>query len=247
MKHKTTPKPLSLWISGLSGRMGQSITEAAAQDKRFVLRGGGSEHASDARALKDADIVIDFSSVAGNEALLKTLAAHKHKTVLIGTTGLNEKDLKKWADLARKSGHKILFAPNTSIGIYLLMNEIARLARVLVPAGFDVEIVETHHKRKKDAPSGTALLLAHAIQKEFPKAKIVTSHPELRTPGSIGVHAVRGGGVFGEHEVRFISEHEEVTIAHRAFSRSLFAHGALNLAEKLHQRSAAGYVTLADL
>ena len=131
--------------------------------------------------------------------------------------------------------------------IYLLMNEVGRIARVLVPAEFDIEIVETHHKRKKDAPSGTALLLARAIQKEFPKASIVTSHPELRKPGSIGVHAVRGGGVFGEHEVRFISEHEEITVAHRAFSRALFAHGALNLAEKLHQRSTVGYVTLADL
>ena len=247
MKKTKTVKPLSVWLSGLSGRMGQSISQAASNDDRFTLVGGSSERSSDLRTLKECDIVIDFSSLAGNEALLKSLAAFRNKTVLIGTTGLPEKTIKKWADLAKKAGHRILFAPNTSIGIYLLMNEVGRIARVLIPAGFDVEIVETHHKRKKDAPSGTALLLAQAIQKEFPKAKIATSHPELRTPGSIGVHAVRGGGVFGEHEVRFISEHEEITVAHRAFSRALFAHGALNLAEKLHNRADTGYVTLADL
>lgn len=240
-------KSANIWISGLSGRMGQSIVQAAEEDPRFSIIGGSTEKKTDLAGLKKADIIIDFSSLEGNAALLKLLQSYKNKSVLVGTTGLSDKTLKVWSDLAKKNSHKILFAPNTSIGIYLLMNEVGRIAKVLVPAGFDIEIVESHHKRKKDAPSGTALLLAKAIQKELPKAKIVTSHDGLRTAGSIGVHAVRGGGIFGEHEIRFISEHEEVKISHRAFSRALFASGALNLAEKIHARKFAGYVTLSDL
>lgn len=243
----TAIKPIHVWISGLSGRMGQSIAQAIAENPRFELIGGGTEKMTDLVALKKADVIIDFSSISGNGALLKTLTSHKAKTVLIGTTGLTEKTLEKWADLAKKNLHRVLFAPNTSIGIYLLMTEIGRFANILVPAGFDIEIVETHHNRKKDAPSGTALLLAKSIQKEFPNYKVTTSHEALRQPKSIGVHAVRGGGVFGEHEVRFISEHEEITVSHRAFSRALFAHGALNLAEKIHVRKAPGFVTLNSL
>lgn len=240
-------KPLSIWISGLSGRMGQAIAEAAEQHKSLHILGGSSASSSDLSAFKKADIIIDFSSLAGNQGLLELMTKHSSKTLLIGTTGLSDKILKKWQELAEKNKHRILFAPNTSIGIYLLMNEVGRFAKVLVPAAFDIEIVETHHNRKKDAPSGTALLLAKALQNEFPAYKIVTAHDGLRSPKTIGVHAVRGGGVFGEHVVRFISEHEEITIGHRAFSRALFAHGALSLAEKIHAKKAFGFSTLDTL
>lgn len=227
--------------------MGQAIAQVVGDRNSFHLLGGSSENSSDLRAFNAADVIIDFSSLAGNQKLFKLMSTHTSKTLVIGTTGLAEKTLRQWQELASIKKHRILFAPNTSIGIYLLMQEVGRMAKVLIPAEFDIEIIETHHNRKKDAPSGTALLLARAIQKEFPAYKIINNHSGLRTPKSIGVHAVRGGGVFGEHVVRFISEHEEVTIGHRAFSRALFAHGALNLAEKIHAKKSAGFFTLENL
>lgn len=236
-----------VWISGISGRMGSEISKALEDSKTLKLLGGHDAKASAEIKFKSADIYIDFSSIEGNQALLKQLQPLKKKIVLIGTTGLTEKHTQAWKKLATANKHLVLFAPNTSLGIYTLAKYAGKIARSLVDSHFDVELIETHHNQKKDAPSGTALLLAKVIQKECPEFKIVLGHSGLRKSKTIGVHAVRGGGVFGEHEIRFIGANEEIKIAHRAFSRALFAQGAVSLAEKLRARNDSGLIFIEDL
>jgi 4-hydroxy-tetrahydrodipicolinate reductase len=187
-----------------------------------------------------SDVIIDFSSPVATKMLVKSLQKSRAKVVLIGTTGLDV-SLKLSLDKVAKHGaHKILVAGNTSLGIFTLAQRALETARTLPQAGFDVEITETHHRMKVDAPSGTALLLAEVIKSSMPGSKIVFNRDGARKPNSIGLHSIRGGGVVGEHEVRFIADEEEVCLSHRAFSRALFAKGALSLASAIATRVKAG-------
>ncbi len=179
--------------------------------------------------LQGADIVIDFSSPQGTSTLIKCLGAAKNKIYLIGTTGLPEKLKSEIKSLAKTCRHKILMAGNTSLGVATLAKLAVTAAKVLGPIGFDIEITETHHRLKADAPSGTAVFFAEMIQKALPKSKIIFNGTGRRVPGSIGIHSIRGGGVIGDHEIRFISDSEQIELSHRALNRSLFAKGALNL------------------
>jgi 4-hydroxy-tetrahydrodipicolinate reductase len=234
-------------IYGSSGRMGQELIRqlqdhptlklAAAVDATEILAIDAGHTAilkttpkSLAAVLQGADIVIDFSSVAGSQKLLKALDDAAHLVVLIGTTGLSKGIISGMERVAKKRGHKILMAGNTSLGVATLAKLSASAAKVLAPAGFDIEISETHHRMKADAPSGTALLLAAMLKDSLKEVSVVFNRQGKRKPNTIGVHAVRGGGVIGEHEIRFISDFEEIKLSHRAFNRALFADGALNLA-----------------
>lgn len=247
MKKKAVSAKFKVWIHGISGRMGQEIAHLIANHDRLYLAGGSDKDTPPKTIQKGilaCDIVIDFSSPDGSMALQKQMAHLTGKAVLIGTTGLSVAQIKKWSDTATNQKHRILAAANTSLGIYTLAQHVGALAALLAPEDFDIEIIETHHNKKIDAPSGTALFLAKMIQKDCPDFKLVFGHSKKRSPKTIGVHAVRGGGVFGEHEVRFIGAHEEIKITHRAFSRGLFANGALALALRLVKRKPFGLITV---
>ena len=176
---------------------------------------------------EDAEVLIEFTTP---EATVEHL--YYRKPVVIGTTGLSEEQRTKVEEAAREA--PIVLAPNMSVGVNLLREVVRDLSAKL--AGYDIEVVETHHRNKKDAPSGTALLLARAAaegqgQDLDEVAVYGREGVSPRREGEIGVHALRGGAVVGEHRLTFYSEGEEVEIIHRALSRRTFTDGALRAAK----------------
>jgi 4-hydroxy-tetrahydrodipicolinate reductase len=244
----------NVMIHGISGRMGVEIKSIFEHDcpKSFELIGGSSSQTSDDELLSllsDTEVIIDFSQPEASKKLFRQIKEHgiKDKKVLLCTTGLSTDDLKYIKDITKSQSLTTLRAANTSLGVLALYKSATKLASSLFGHGFDIEIVETHHKRKKDAPSGTAKFLGEGIA-EATGAQTVIGHPEndQRAENSIGMHAVRGGGVYGEHEIRFISEFEELTISHRALSRSLFARGSIILAGFIRKKT-SGFYEYGDL
>jgi 4-hydroxy-tetrahydrodipicolinate reductase len=244
----TTKKEVLLF--GATGRMGLEISELLKNHPTFRL--GAAVTLTEITAYDDlhmavlkntpkalagvlqgADVIIDFSSPSGTASLLKSVTAAKNKTILIGTTGLPEKLQTEIRAVAKAGAHKILMAGNTSLGVSTLAKLAVMAAKNLAAIGFDIEITETHHHLKTDTPSGTAIFFAEMIQKTIPGSKIVFNGSGKRVPGSIGIHSIRGGGVIGDHDIRFISESEEICLSHRALNRSLFAKGALNLVAEI--------------
>lgn len=227
------------------GRMGTLVRQLLeeASDFSFVA----SFDATDASALDQnaptADIVIDFSAPAA----LPHLAAYIQRTeaaLVSGTTGFSEADLNCLRSLG--TFVPVVHAANYSIGVTVLRRLVAQAAQTL--EGFDVEIVETHHNKKVDAPSGTAKMLLNAIDPEG-KDKVVYGRQGLigaRTPREIGMHCLRGGTVAGTHEVHFFGNDEEIILTHRATSRTIFAQGALEAARALLRRP-AGFYSLENL
>lgn len=259
---KSPNEVLTVWVHGLSGRMGRHLQEAlsAANPKQLSFVGGSSRTLQNqskllspkalADAMKNSNCIIDFSNPDGNQFLWKALNEPQTvgRLVLIGTTGLSKSQIKFGENVATKNGHTVLFAPNTSLGVLATLQAAKLVERLTHKRDFDIEIVETHHRNKKDAPSGTANFLAHSLAEQSGQS-LQLGHKELRKPNTIGVSSVRGGGVFGEHEIRFLSKNEEISVCHRAFDRSLFADGALVLCQWLRQQKVGIYglsdVTLA--
>ncbi len=254
---KTSTQRLGCLIHGASGRMGQQLTEALSEHQHLLLAATVDEkeikafdeshtavlkYSSKALAavIQGADVVIDFSSPKGTATIIKALALAEEKTVLIGTTGLSERDKTALANAAKKGRHRVLIAGNTSLGVATMARLSQVAVKALCPAGFDIEIIETHHRMKVDAPSGTALFLANVIQKANPGLKIIFERKGKRSNNTVCIHAVRGGGVVGEHSIRFMSDSEELAISHRAFSRSLFAEGALHLVLEIERKLKPG-------
>jgi 4-hydroxy-tetrahydrodipicolinate reductase len=227
-------------IGGINGHMGQAIRQAASESAGLVVMAGvvraGSEDSgdeiqitSDPAALSgDVDVFIDVSASEALEANLSAMVAAGVPYVS-GVTGL-ESDQLSLLDQAADS-IPVLYAPNFSVGVVVVAQLLETLARSLPDA--DLEIVETHHRRKKDAPSGTANLFIDAIMaaQDGPATLVHgRSGASLRTPGEIGVHSLRGGGNSGEHRVHFLLDGEEIVVEHRALSRVAFAMGALRAA-----------------
>ena len=193
------------------------------------------------------DVLIDFSSPDGLRSSLDQ-AISAAIPILVGTTGLTEGHY----DLIGEAAEVIpvLVAPNTSLGIALLADLVERAAKALGPDEWDVEIVETHHNKKRDAPSGTALHLGKAVEAgrgynaEEEIGRCGTG-PE-RLPGSIGYAAVRGGTVAGDHDVLFLGRDERLILAHRAENRAIFARGAITAARFLVGK-APGFYTMRDV
>lgn len=249
---------IQAYINGLTGRMGKEIqkilTEGSYPIKLAAGWSANTQLSDDFRFPPGGiNLILDFSVPAGNLALFKFLERHysndqEHEiAVLLGTTGLGDGAIKKWQELAGRSPQmRVLLAPNTSIGIYQLAKSSQEIAGHLSKHGFDIEICETHHRNKLDAPSGTAKYLINQIIKKLPEYSSRTSQEGRRPEKTIGVSVMRGGGVLGEHLVRFISEEEEVFIGHRAFSRTLFAKGAITLAQWLVQQK-RGFFQLEDI
>ncbi|MGQ0813307.1 MAG: 4-hydroxy-tetrahydrodipicolinate reductase [Gemmatimonadota bacterium] len=256
--------PIKVVISGATGRMGQTLVGLIAHEREFELVGGiererktGGEAArygfrtietaaTGADMIQAADVVLDFSAVAGLQALLTERAADlAGKALVIGTTGLTPEVLRLLAHASITSA--VIVSANFSVGVNLMLGLVDAAARVLGPDRFDVEIVEAHHGRKVDAPSGTALALGHAVANgrgvalESFRRDGRSGNTGQRPQGEIGFHAVRGGDIVGEHHVHFIGGRERIEITHRAQDRALFAEGALVATKWINGKEAGSY------
>lgn len=235
-------------VLGPSGRMGKAILAAAAGRTDVMLAGavdreGAAElgaqvapgivaSAELAPALAACDVYIDFTSPAGTRAAALGARAARRAAV-IGTTGLGADETAALAQLAEVA--PVVVAANFSLGVNLLLGLAKQAAQILGPE-WDAEIVETHHNQKRDAPSGTALMIARAIAAgrgvDYDTVKRHTRDGDIgpRPRGEIGVSTVRGGDVVGEHTATFYGAAERIELGHRATSRSIFAVGALRAA-----------------
>ena len=227
---RTERQPIRLTLFAPNGRMGHAIAEAAAADPGFAI---DPDH---------GDVLIDFSSPAGLAASLDRAVA-AGIPILIGTTGLDDLAERRIADAGKEIA--VLRAANTSLGVALLADLVERAARVLGPDDWDIEIVEAHHNRKADAPSGTALALGDAARRGRggnPAEERGRDGTGLkREPGAIGYSAIRGGTVAGDHDVMFLGQSERLILSHRAESRAIFARGALAAARFLKGKPAGLY------
>ena len=195
----------------------------------------------------EADVIIDFSNAKAVDALLEYSAA-KNVPVVLCTTGLSENQLSMVDKAAGKVA--ILRSANMSLGINTLMELLKKAALVFAPAGFDMEIVEKHHNQKLDAPSGTALALADSLNEALDEAYSYkydrTKERAKRDPHEIGISAVRGGNIVGEHEVLFCGQDEAIEFKHTAYSKAVFAKGAVEAAKFLAGKP-AGHYDMADV
>ena len=188
------------------------------------------------------DVVIDFSTAKAIDALLD-YCVEKKLPVVLCTTGLSEEQLERVAEASKKIA--ILKSANMSLGINLLLKLLKDAAKVLAPAGYDIEIVERHHNQKLDAPSGTALALAdsvnEALDNEYHYVYDRSQVRQKRDKKEIGISAVRGGTIVGNHEVIFAGTDEVIEFTHTAYSRSVFAKGAVEAGKYLAGKEAGMY------
>lgn len=246
---------IKILVIGIAGRMGKTIAECI-EDTEGVELGGGTEQAGSdfinqdigevagigkkeitvvddpALALKECDVAIDFTTPASSMFTLNS-AAESGKPVVVGTTGFSTDQRKEIAYISKKI--PLVVAPNMSIGVNVLFKLVASAAQVL-GNDYDVEIVEAHHKFKKDAPSGTAVriseIVADSLGRDIEKVGVYGRKGLAeRTPKEIGVHTVRAGDIIGEHRVLFGGMGENFEIFHRAQSRQTFARGSIRAAQ----------------
>jgi 4-hydroxy-tetrahydrodipicolinate reductase len=227
---RTDQQPVRIALFAPNGRMGKAIQAAIAEDPGFELANDGGE------------VLFDFSAPDALRASLDR-AISAGVPLLIGTTGLIDEHEALIADAARTI--PILRAPNTSLGVALLADLVERAARVLGPNHWDIEIVEAHHNKKADAPSGTALHLGAAADRGrgggSPAERGRDGTGLKREQGAIGYSAIRGGTVAGDHDVMFLGPDERLILSHRAESRAIFARGALAAAKFLMGKPAGLY------
>ena len=222
---------LRILINGSRGRMGQAVASAAAEMGLAI--GAQSDLGDDlAPLVAQADVVIDFSSHAATRGLLEAAVA-QGKPVVLGTTGHTAEEKK---DLMALAAHvPCVWAGNFSVGVNLLF-ALTRRASAVLGSDYDAEVVEMHHRFKKDAPSGTATRLLEIILEERKLDRSALRHGRegitgARTPTEVGIHALRGGDVVGDHTVMFSALGERVELTHRASDRGIFARGALRAAQ----------------
>jgi 4-hydroxy-tetrahydrodipicolinate reductase len=241
-------------VFGAGGKMGRAIVRAiadaggaalaaaiersdypylAADAAQIAGLAASGVRVVDQRPSKDAaDVWIDFTVAAATMANVKAAVA-AGVSMVIGATGLSAADKEQIAAAAKRI--PIVFAPNFSVGVNVMLKLVADAARTLGPA-YDIEIVETHHRDKRDAPSGTALRLAEAVAEASGRDLATTARYERhgdigpRTAAEIGIQALRGGDVAGDHTVFFLGQGDRIEITHRASSRDTFAHGAVKAA-----------------
>ena len=243
-------------IHGCCGRMGHIITEICEKDEKTQVVAGvdafGDAYAGFPvyKSLEDcpeADVVIDFSTASAVDGLL-SYCTKKNLPVVVCTTGLSEEQTESLHSAADKIA--VLKSANMSVGVNLLEALIAQAAPKLAAAGFDIEIVEKHHNQKIDAPSGTALALADAantaLGNEYEYVYDRTVRRMKRPVKEIGISAVRGGSIVGDHDVIFAGQDEVITLSHRAYSRAVFGKGAVEAAKFLAGMEARFY-TMSDV
>ncbi len=239
-------------MHGCNGKMGQTITDLIAADAGIEIVAGvdarddGHNPYPVFTAIGDCDVaadaVIDFSAAAAVDALLAYCVERQIPCVLC-TTGLSEEQLARVKEASARVA--VLKSANMSLGINMLLKLLKDATAILAPAGFDIEIVEKHHNQKVDAPSGTALALADSINEELGNAyRYVYDRSQVRekrTRQEIGISAVRGGTIVGDHDVIFAGADEVITFSHRAYSKAVFGKGAIQAAKFLAGRPAGLY------
>lgn len=244
-------------MHGCNGHMGQVITKLAAEDEDIEIVAGidlvdnrenGYPVFTDIELCNvDADVIVDFASAAAVDALLDYSIKRKIPVVLC-TTGLSEEQLDKMTEASKEVA--ILKSANMSLGINTLIKLLKDAAKVFGTAGYDIEVVEQHHRLKVDAPSGTALALADSVNEalgnEYEYVYDRSERREQRPDKEIGISAVRGGTIVGVHDVIFAGTDEVITFNHTAYSKSVFAKGAIE-AGKFLAGKAAGMYDMADV
>ena len=232
-----------LIITGAKGRMGQALLSCAARIPELEVVGAVDQGDDLGKLITKADVVIDFSFHSATPGVAELCAKHK-KAVVIGTTGHSKEE--KAEIEKRKAEIPMVIATNFSTGVNTLFWLTRKAAEILGPA-FDLEVVEMHHRLKKDAPSGTATTLLEILAdvRELQLAEALRHGRQgivgERTQNEIGIHAIRGGDVVGDHTVIFANNGERVELTHKASSRDTFANGALRAAQWLVQQKPGLY------
>lgn len=244
-------------MNGCNGRMGRFITDICSKDENIEIVAGIDLFDGIANTYPvfkniadcdvEADVIIDFSTASAVEALLDYASA-KQIPVVLCTTGLSEETMKKVEAAYEKVA--VLKSANMSLGINTLMELLKKAAAVFAGAGFDVEIVEKHHNQKLDAPSGTAIALADSVNEamgnQYEYVYDRSQKRQKRDKKELGISAVRGGTIVGEHDVLFCGQDEVITFSHTAYSRAVFAKGAVEAAKFLAGKP-AGHYEMADV
>ena len=243
---------INLIMHGCNGAMGRVIS-AMAQEMDGIRIAAGVDlnteknydypvYASLGECTEAADAVVDFASAKAVDELLD-YCLEKELPLVLCTTGLTEEQLKRAEDASKRI--PVLRSANMSLGVNLLLKLVQEAAKVLASSGFDIEIVEKHHNQKIDAPSGTAMALADAInqamEERYHYVYDRSQVREKREKTEIGIHAVRGGNIVGEHDVIFAGRDEVIELTHRATSREVFAVGAVKAAKFLAGKPAGLY------
>jgi 4-hydroxy-tetrahydrodipicolinate reductase len=244
-------------LRGCNGKMGQVITELVEADENAVIVAGIDisqsrnnkypVYQSFSQCNVKADVIIDFSSPVKLEEMLD-YAISNNIGIVLCTTGFSKEQLTTIEEATRDI--PILRSANMSMGVNLISKLVQEAAIILADAGFDIEIVERHHNKKVDAPSGTALALADAmnevLQNEYQYKYDRSQERVMRSKKEIGISAVRGGTIVGEHEVIFAGTDEVIEIKHTAYSKAVFAKGAVQAAKYLPGKP-AGMYRMSDL
>ena len=239
-------------MHGCNGKMGRIITEIIAADEEIEIA-AGVDAFDDGRNIYpvfesielcdvEADVIIDFSNAKAIDGLLAYCRDKKMPCVLC-TTGLSAEQINRVKEATKETA--ILKSANMSLGVNMLFKLLKEAAGILAPAGFDIEIVEKHHNLKVDAPSGTAIALADSINEEFNNEYEYvydrSARRESRPQKEIGISAVRGGTIVGEHDVIFAGTDEVITFSHTAYSKAICAKGAVQAAKFLAGKPAGLY------
>ena len=237
-------------LCGACGKMGSNVLSLLQEDEQavavcgvdlFPKEIGIPVYTSFSDIKEEADVIVDFSSPQ-NLAERLEYAKQKGLGIVLASTGFTADDLKTIAEYAKTTA--IFKTANLSLGVNL-MQALCKTAAEVLGDAFDVEIIEKHHNLKKDAPSGTALMLAEAVNEAYAEKKNYVEGRNgivgARTKNEIGIHAVRGGTIVGEHEVMFAGEDEIITISHSARSKRVFAAGAIRASKYLYKKGAGMY------
>lgn len=239
-------------MNGCNGKMGQVITGIIAEDAQAEIVAGIDVYdgiknsypvfSNIADCNVDADVIIDFSTAKAVDGLLDYVEEKKVPVVLC-TTGLSEEQLQRVEEVAQEVA--VLKSANMSLGINTIMKLLQQAVQVFAPAGYDVEIVEKHHNQKLDAPSGTAIALADSMNEvmdhQYEYIYDRSQRRQKRDAKELGISAVRGGTIVGEHEVVFAGTDEVIEIKHTAYSKVVFAKGAVEAAKFLAGKPAGLY------
>ncbi|WP_027209346.1 4-hydroxy-tetrahydrodipicolinate reductase [Butyrivibrio hungatei] len=239
-------------MHGCNGRMGKVIIDLIKEDNDIEVVAGVDAfgdnnydfpvYRSLDECITDADVIVDFSNASAVEGLLNYCTA-KNVPVVLCSTGLSEDQLKMVKEASSKVA--VLKSANMSVGVNALIKVLKEVSPMFAAAGFDIEIVEKHHNQKLDSPSGTAIALADSINEslnnEMDYVYDRSTRREKRPQKEIGISAVRGGTIVGDHDVIFAGHDEVVTLSHRAYSRAIFGKGAIEAAKFLAGKSAGLY------
>lgn len=243
-------------LSGCNGKMGRVISRIVSEEEDLEIAAGLDintyiqnpypVYTDIENCIEDADVIIDFSHPSALDGLLE-FAKKRNLPIVVATTGLSAEQKISIEETAKEI--PVFFSANMSLGINLLM-DLAKKATKLLGDKFDIEIIEKHHNQKLDAPSGTALALAEAVSEtlENPAEFVYDRHSvrKKRRANEIGIHAVRGGTIVGEHEIIFAGNDEVIELKHSAASKEVFAEGAVKAAEFMKGKP-TGLYSMADL